>query len=742
MAETIPGHILRREICNVIDGIAGRKVNVTFGGTGAFTNGVDQITLPAISHTEVYDLKDARVLRGYANHEVAHIRESTVPKRVPAVLRLMGETNLAKKVEQTKAEKLNDLLEKELSQDGRIRLRHLLTTENVFEDYRIEREQGSKFPGSHINIGVTRDHIVTREATTFLAPALEPGKLTAVAVGHAVGTWLGAIENKYPIAPLAQRLCDRIRDEIDPEAFGVVAAAWPRVVKTRTNGDIYPIAAEIGDALIAIDVARKQQEQQEEENQRKGDDSGSSSASDGADSADHEGSSPAPGSAPSDDSDAERADGSAQDDTGANEGAGGEGDGSEEDGSNGSSSPGNQDGRSAGSAAGPQGGPGQQDPAGNRDGAGASSSQQPAPASDQMQGGGSPSTGQSAEQSDPSAPAAASTGANAASSSAPSLSDVYGDESHDFSDDDGIDIQDVIRRIVAVIGEQAANAMLDRMTAGQGASGAADGITRVAVLPAAEDQVAYRAIAKEARAVSGRVSAAMRSMMIGRARRTERRGLEDGAFDSRALYDIAVGSGSIYKQRSERIRVSGALLMLCDVSGSMTDEASGSMRDADGEAKSRLDILAEAVTAMSDGLGVNRDVKISLVTYTGDFEVGTIINVHKQFDQPYTAMRAGIGQIKRVKNGGTPTGTALLDALAMMYPRNEKRRVISLITDGVADNPKLALSAAGCIMKSGIKFTGLGIGKSAPVMKVPEWRNIGDLNDLPNALIEITKRHF
>lgn len=748
MTETIPGHILRREICNVIDGFAGRKVHVTFGGTDAFTNGVDEITLPAISHTEVYDLKDARILRGYANHEVAHVRESTVPKRVPAVLRLMGEAVLAKKVEQTKADKLNDLLEQELSQDGKIRLRHLLTTENVFEDYRIEREQGAKFPGSHVNIGVTRDHIVTREATTFLDPDLETGKLTAVAIGHAVGTWLGAIENKYPIAPLAQRLCERIRDEIDPEAYAVIEAAWPRVVKTRSNGDVYPIAADVGDALIAIDVARKQQQKEDEASKKQGQDSGSSASSGGAGAADADGSQSGQGSAPSSNSDEEKpeqagtaqdgAAGGSQDDTGENDATGGnesKGKQCNHGPSTGGGTTGDQDRPGAGSSAAPKDSSGEQDSSGQSDTAGSSNGQQ--------QGSGSPSTAAAGQQGDPSTRTPSSSGADPTSNStAPSLSEVYGDVAHDFSDDNGIDIQDVIKRIVKVIGEQAANAMRDRMTAVHGASGAADGITRVVVLPTAEDQIAYRTIAKEARAVSGRVSAAMRSMMIGRARRTERRGLEDGAFDSRALHDIAIGSGSIYKQRSERIRVSGALLLLCDVSASMTDEVSPAMKGDQEEEKTKLDILAEAVTAMSDGLGVNRDVKISLVTYTGDFQIGTIINVHKQFDRPYTAMRAGIGQIKRVKNGGTPTGNALLDALAMMYPRNEKRRVITLITDGVADNPKLAQNAAGCIMKSGIKFTGLGIGKSAPVMKVPDWRNIGDLNDLPNALIDITKRHF
>ena len=750
MTDTIPGHVLRREICNVIEGFAGRKVNVTFGGTDAFTNGVDQITLPAISHTEVYDLKDARILRGYANHEVAHIRESTVPKRVPMVLHLMGETVLAKKVEQTKIDKLDSLLTNELSQDGRIRLRHLLTTENVFEDYRIEHVQGSRFPGTHVNIGVTRDHIVTREAKTFLDPALQKGKFTAMAIGHAVGTWLGAIENKYPIAPLAQRLCDRIRDEVDPEAYSVIEAAWPRVVKARNNGEIYPIAAEVGDALIAIDVARKQQQQQEE-NQKRGQDAGSSGSSDGADPADGQGSSPAQGSARSDDAGSEQpqnrkeeggGSAGADDETGEGTGEFGKGDKADQ-GSSSGNSPSHEEGQGIGSSATPKDAPGQQASSSHTDGPGQSASPQDCSAGEQHAAASAASASTGGQTNDPSAASPASAGSDPAAHSAkPALSDVYADEANGFSDDNGIDIRDVIKRIVAVIGEQAANAMQDRMTAAQGASGAADEITRVAVLPTPEDQVAYRTIAREARAVSGRVSGAMRSLMIGRARRTERRGLDDGAFDSRALHDIAIGSGSIYKQRSERIRVSGALLMLCDVSASMTDEVSGAVKDANGEKKTKLDILAEAVTAMSDGLGINRDVKISLVTYTGDFQIGTVINVHKQFDQPYTAMRAGIGQIDRVKNGGTPTGNALLDALAMMYPRNEKKRVITLITDGVADSPKLALDAASCIMKSGIKFTGLGIGKSAPVMKVPEWRNIGNLADLPNALIEITKRHF
>lgn len=755
---TIPGHILRREICSVIAAFAGHRVKVTFGGTEAFTNGVDEITLPALSHIAIYDARDARILRGYANHEVAHITESTVPKRVPTMLRHMGLGSVAQKAESTLSKKLDALLAAEISPDERIRLGHLLGTENVFEDYRIEREQGRKYPGSHMNLDVLRDYVVNDEASIFLNPELAVGSYTAIDIGLAVGTWLGAIENRYSIAPLARMLCDRARDELDPEAYAVVEAAWPHVVKAKTNGDIYPIAAEIGDRLIALDVARKKQDTAQKQQQNTSPSSGGDASQSGpsqsasqkeGSSQSRAGAGASTGAAVSQDDESAGSPDEHAADGAASASSKQPVDDQPSKSSEGTADPGAPSGGAASAETPEQGGdqepkkgPGGSAPDAGQNTAGSGQAMQSSSPGDQNEQAGGANRDASGSQTSASGTSDQSGSVNPATAANspvpapdPTLQDVYGPVG-EVSPHNAIDISDIIKRIVKVIGSDAAKKMKDTTTAGLGAAGGGIDIERVLVEPEAGDADRYKDIAESARAVSGRVSGAMRSLMLGRARRTERRGLDDGHFDSRALHDIAIGSGSIYKQRAPRIRVSGALLLLCDVSISMRAQVD--------DEKTALGLLAEAVTAMNDGIGVNRDVKVALVSFTAKSSgrCETIMNVHKSFDRPFTAMRTGIGQLGRVHNGGTPTAYALLDALAMMHPRTEHKRVITLITDGEPDNKKRALDAANCVTASGIKMTGLGIGENAPVMEIPDWRNITDIHDLPNALIDLAKRNF
>ncbi|MBD2745795.1 VWA domain-containing protein [Microvirga sp. BT688] len=236
----IPGYILRREITSTLSAMGNRRFHILFRGDQAFTDGLN-IVLPAIWPQSQYNEADAKILRGYGNHEVFHPLYSTLAARLPWIERAIG----APVSQMDKAQKF--------------RLRLFIKTENCAEDYRIESLGGKAFPGSHVNIGFTRNHIVARELKELqardqtTAPRLIPNV-------HQALTWFGTVANGYPCAPTAQVAIEYMRAHVDQEAIDIVEHYWPLIVRCRTNPDIYPIALHLSDLLIRLSHERRSKE--------------------------------------------------------------------------------------------------------------------------------------------------------------------------------------------------------------------------------------------------------------------------------------------------------------------------------------------------------------------------------------------------------------------------------------------------------------------------------------------------
>ncbi|WP_114947196.1 VWA domain-containing protein [Microvirga calopogonii] len=235
---TIPGYILRREIASTLSAMGNRRFNITFRGRRAFTDGVN-VNLPAIWPQSEYSDADAKVLRGYGNHEVFHPLYSTMVKRLPWIESVIG------------------LPAAEMDKSQEHRLRVWLKTENCLDDWRIESIGAREFPGSHVNIGCTRNHIVSRELNQLQArdPSVPPRLIPNV---HQALTWFGTIANAYPCAPTARVAIEFMRDYVDSEAIEIVDHYWPVVSRCRSNPELYPVALHLSDLLIRLSRERTQ----------------------------------------------------------------------------------------------------------------------------------------------------------------------------------------------------------------------------------------------------------------------------------------------------------------------------------------------------------------------------------------------------------------------------------------------------------------------------------------------------
>ncbi|HPG02179.1 MAG TPA: hypothetical protein PLB34_03820, partial [Rhodoblastus sp.] len=228
--KTIPGYILRGEIESTISALTGAKIPVEFAGAQAYVAyttpaAVPTIRIPELSSTEQYPESKALVLRGYSNHECAHVLYSEIPyvwtfakRKLSAVLgKILGAPNSREKIDTPEQRAALGIDEKEYWI-----WRTSQYIDNTIEDWRIERAIKRAYPGSFLNIAKTRLHVNERQAA-------ELAGVTEMPMPNALGamiTWAGCIDNAYPCAAIAKANLDRA-SALCPDGRQMLDAYWP-----------------------------------------------------------------------------------------------------------------------------------------------------------------------------------------------------------------------------------------------------------------------------------------------------------------------------------------------------------------------------------------------------------------------------------------------------------------------------------------------------------------------------------
>lgn len=241
MKRSVLGYALKREIRITTSAITGRKLELSFAGDGAWTTRTE-MRLPAIHDAQIYDLEDARVLRGYADHEAGHHRYTPFDV-VDTLQRRRAGINIDDPQAATAM--------------GRVdKVRHFTTFNiwNAVEDYRIERNDMRDLPGTRKNLDATRRHVLSREKGIFEADISRMDDPYAMA--SAAFTWLNACENRYTSSPLATELLAKLERQ-NPFVHSLAIAKWADVLAASeltdaaANREIYRIASEVCDAIIS-----------------------------------------------------------------------------------------------------------------------------------------------------------------------------------------------------------------------------------------------------------------------------------------------------------------------------------------------------------------------------------------------------------------------------------------------------------------------------------------------------------
>lgn len=201
-----------------------------------------------------------------------------------------------------------------------------------------------------------------------------------------------------------------------------------------------------------------------------------------------------------------------------------------------------------------------------------------------------------------------------------------------------------------------------------------------------------------------------------------------GSINVKSLANINT-SDRLFKRRLEVEGIDSAVVIMVDLSGSMFDMKKVSdgkgkyLLDAEGNVVKvrRVDQALSAAAALMDTLN-RAQVKVALVTF------GTSVALAKGFDKP---TQATIRAMAKVRNqGSTNDYQALRFSHEILHGRNESRKVVFVLTDGIGNaiaTREQAISGENL----GITTIGIGIGQGVSnvypkSVMVKDGKGLGD----------------
>jgi hypothetical protein len=201
-----------------------------------------------------------------------------------------------------------------------------------------------------------------------------------------------------------------------------------------------------------------------------------------------------------------------------------------------------------------------------------------------------------------------------------------------------------------------------------------------------------------------------------------------GEFDIRNVSAISRNTGTCYRRSWKTPAPRTLLVTLIDFSGSM-----------DGDDDQIRDLDTPIAIAMTGALAIEQAVKGTSVNsamygFTGASPTVNM-TVFKEGRQSEVLTKRRIGAFEKVDKLFTPTGEAMAAVAARMDNADEERRVLLVLTDGMADDMQLCADVTAVLRRRGIEVVVIGIQDDSAESWAPVHRTIRNLNELPAALL-------
>jgi cobaltochelatase CobT len=182
------------------------------------------------------------------------------------------------------------------------------------------------------------------------------------------------------------------------------------------------------------------------------------------------------------------------------------------------------------------------------------------------------------------------------------------------------------------------------------------------------------------------------------------------------LVKLALGDPRIFRKKIEAKVVNTAVVVLLDLSGSMT---------------SKYEIANAAAFALHSTLFGLKGVAICSLEFSGKDEEPDV-NLLVDF-----GVKPKSENFNHLPFDGTPTDTAIWTARAKLLQRLEPRKIMLILTDGCPDNGTETRAATVRTMKDGIEIAAIGIKDTSARNFWDNHKIIESIQELPAAMFGI-----
>lgn len=192
-----------------------------------------------------------------------------------------------------------------------------------------------------------------------------------------------------------------------------------------------------------------------------------------------------------------------------------------------------------------------------------------------------------------------------------------------------------------------------------------------------------------------------------------------GRLDVRRAMRISQGETKVFKNRQITQGMEMAMTVLVDRSGSM---------------KKHLHEVCK--TALSFAIGLSRitNTKARIAAFPSVGPGGTTMVLEYGENQKHARPR-----LERLTAGGsTPLAQAIIAECQVLLQRNERRKVITVLTDGKPDDGAQVIAAIRWAAKQGIEVVGIGFSEAQNIHRwIEQSTYVPSIEKLPNAIEKI-----
>ena len=259
-----------------------------------------------------------------------------------------------------------------------------------------------------------------------------------------------------------------------------------------------------------------------------------------------------------------------------------------------------------------------------------------------------------------------------------------------------------------------------------------------------EPEVYDKMVAEMAGEVNSMRNKLMRGLM-SKQKRDWDYGREDGRLDTKRFTQAFNGRANVFKLRTDRTDLDTAVSVLVDLSGSM----------GGGYEMSKIYLAAQCCIAICECLdkasiahevlGFTNEYKRIKEAKSGlyDRQLPLHMFIFKQFEERLFEAKGGLAAMRHMALWDNSDGDAIANAHTRLLERNEKRRVMLVLSDGMPacrgnryNIHQYTRNAVQDAAKSGTDIIGIGIMSDAVERFYPKSTVINEVSDLAGAAMD------